>query len=786
MLVNRNELISYSLDENYYFARRTGAGDPISRDQYFIDHADQLVEGIYCAIGSDELGWELEQYNGVNWAIVQPDPSYLLTVTSDGLKALTNTIQGGLRLYFSGVKIVNAIVKNPVTPLVNWTDTDLLQLGEVVFSCGTNGAAHTGLDDLSEIFRWRYNSASGGMQYILTLPTEGLGSTSDNAEDDWDIGTIGLYVKDPSNNTTDVLFGVATLPDLIHKHATTLERIGNTIRLNFNTVLTNLGYVANVEMVDEGEQNIPEVPNESLLLYPTDTYKRGYNCYLVDSLFGTNTPALAVRKMTGVAAQYQSDWQYFLPAGRTLTVDPSQFAENVKNYQFVYWNHLTLQYELAEGMDQLNPNEPDATVTTQYNTKMPMGIRIGNSIIFSGEVTNNVCNYEYSLYIANPGSNYKVGDKLLIPADDENSTLIFDIYVTEVDQYGGITSGGFVFVGPKSANVNLFSASTTTAQEYSTILPAIYNPNSELPHFGDSARFKIVQTETPGYAWNFDGDWLNKPVYCDNSKGEFGAGNPTLLKTDSFLGWVTGNNSIKLALDLRNEASTENYGTTRYATNAEVKDSYIYTAASQQTAVTPKILKANYLQTTLSADAGVRAVDQPGDRLGNPINVETYVRFDKVVLGKGTSSPYDDTAINPNVTDESISFYGLSYRSWYKDLAEFYESDEYYEPGTLITFGKGLKEITKAIDECDGVISSNPGYQLGEKRSKYDLPVALVGRVPVLLDGSCLAKFGDKIYLSKIKKGCASTVPNGKCLGKIIAKDFGTANLVECVVRIDF
>ena len=780
MLVDRNELNSYNINENYFFARRSGAGEPISRDQYFIDHANELVEGIYCAIGSDEFGWELEQYNGVNWAISQPDANYLLTVTSDGLKALTNVTQGGLRLYFSGIKIINAIVENPVMPLVNWTDTDLLQAGEVVFSCGTNGAAHTGLDDLSEILRWRYNAATGGMQYILTLPTEGLGSTSDNAEDNWDIGTIGLYVKDPSNNTTDVLFGVGTLPTLIHKHATTIERIGNTIRLNFNTVLTNLGYVSNVEMVQEGEQNIPEVPNESLLLYPADTYKRGYNCYLVDNLFGSGTPALAVRKMTGVGAQYGSDWQYFLPAGRTLVVDPSQFAENVKNYQFVYWNPVTLQYELAEGVYPLEDNEASSTKTDAPNTKMPMGIRVGNSIIFSGEVTNLVESYEYSLFMANPGTNYKVGDKLLILGNDE---LVFDVYVTEVNQYGGITSGGFVFVGPKSANINLFAASTTTAQEYSTILPAIYNPNSELPHFGDSARFKIVQKKQNGVAWDFDGTWLNKPVYCDNSTNK---GNPTLNKTDSFLGWVTGNNSIKLALDLRNEANTDNYGTTRYATNSEVRDSKIYTAASIQTAVTPKTLKDNYLQITQSSDTGIQIVDQPGDRLGNPINVETFVRFDKIVLGKGTSTPYDDTDANPNITDETISFYGLSYRSWYKDIAEFYESDEYYEAGTLITFGKGIREITKAVDECDGVISTNPGYQLGEKRSKYHLPVALVGRVPVLMDGACLPKFGDKIYLSKFKKGCASTVPNGKCLGKIIAKDFGTANLVECVVRIDF
>ena len=177
---------------------------------------------------------------------------------------------------------------------------------------------------------------------------------------------------------------------------------------------------------------------------------------------------------------------------------------------------------------------------------------------------------------------------------------------------------------------------------------------------------------------------------------------------------------------------------------------------------------------------------QPGNNLGNPINVETYVRFDKVVLGRGTRSPYNSTSVNPNVTDSSISFYGTAYRAMYADIAEFYESDKFYEPGTLITFGRGLKEISLAITECNGIISSKPGYQLGEKKTDLHLPVALTGRIPVLMDGNCMPKFGDKIYLSQIRPGYASTIPYGKCLGKIIDHNPGTSKLVECVVRIDF
>ena len=119
-------------------------------------------------------------------------------------------------------------------------------------------------------------------------------------------------------------------------------------------------------------------------------------------------------------------------------------------------------------------------------------------------------------------------------------------------------------------------------------------------------------------------------------------------------------------------------------------------------------------------------------------------------------------------------------------LAEFYEADEKYEAGTLITMGKGIKEISQAVTECNGVISTNPGYQLGEKKSELYLPVALVGRVPVMFDGNCMPKFGDRIYLSKVKPGCASTIENGKCLGKVIQKDIKASRLIECSIRIDF
>ena len=497
--------------------------------------------------------------------------------------------------------------------------------------------------------------------------------------------------------------------------------------------------------------------NESLLLNPSDPQMLPYNCYLIDNLYGTGKPALAVPKANGD----EIDWVYFEPSQSSIIIDSDKFAPNVTNYMFVYWDASSNLFRPAEGVynaDKLNnPN--------LVNAKMPMGLRIGNSLVFAGDITNYSDSYSYTCDLASSGENYAIDEELLLVTDD---SLTFRIQVQSTLANGAIDT--FKFLGPATGNIDLFHGSTTTNQ---VILPAIYDPRAKYEGYGEGARFIITQTKIANSNWDFPASWLNKPLYCDKGTN---AGKVTLTITDSFLGWCMGTNTIRLALDLRNRATETNYGTTRYSTNSEVADSITNAAGAQQSAVTPKTLKDNYFQITQTSND-----NQAGNTARNPINVETYVRFDKTVLGKGVSYP-----VTSDLTQSEVAFYGLAYRAEWADLAEFYESDSLYEPGTLIAFGRGKKEIRRAIDECNGVISTKPGYQLGAKKTDLHLPVALVGRVPVLMDGFTMPKFGDKIYLSKLKKGCASTVENGKCLGKIIEKDFGTSKLVGCVIRIEF
>lgn len=86
----------------------------------------------------------------------------------------------------------------------------------------------------------------------------------------------------------------------------------------------------------------------------------------------------------------------------------------------------------------------------------------------------------------------------------------------------------------------------------------------------------------------------------------------------------------------------------------------------------------------------------------------------------------------------------------YADLAEKYESDSQYEPGTVLIFG-GSKEVTVTSYKADisvaGAVSTNPGY-LMNKDAPDSVSVALRGKVPVKVYGP--VKKGDLLVTSSM------------------------------------
>ena len=88
----------------------------------------------------------------------------------------------------------------------------------------------------------------------------------------------------------------------------------------------------------------------------------------------------------------------------------------------------------------------------------------------------------------------------------------------------------------------------------------------------------------------------------------------------------------------------------------------------------------------------------------------------------------------------AVTFNGQSTSAQYADLAERFEADAQYTPGTVVALG-GAKEITQANEDLSedvfGVISTKAAYLMNAGAGDSDThpPVAMSGRCPVRVTG---------------------------------------------------
>jgi hypothetical protein len=112
---------------------------------------------------------------------------------------------------------------------------------------------------------------------------------------------------------------------------------------------------------------------------------------------------------------------------------------------------------------------------------------------------------------------------------------------------------------------------------------------------------------------------------------------------------------------------------------------------------------------------------------------------------------------------------GSTLQATYADLAEYYEGDTEYAPGTVLVFG-GDKEVTVTDQANDirlaGVVTTNPAYVMNSEQTGIKVCIALAGRIPVQVIGT--VKKGDMLTTSDIP-GFATKATN-PTLGSIIGK----------------
>jgi hypothetical protein len=122
----------------------------------------------------------------------------------------------------------------------------------------------------------------------------------------------------------------------------------------------------------------------------------------------------------------------------------------------------------------------------------------------------------------------------------------------------------------------------------------------------------------------------------------------------------------------------------------------------------------------------------------------------------------------------------------YADLAEFYEGDQEYKPGTVLVFG-GDKEVTTTSNMNDtrlaGVVTTDPAYVMNSEQKGIKVCIALAGRVPCWVVGR--VKKGDMLTTSSTY-GCAVKANNptlGAIIGKAIEdKDYSEAGMIQIAV----
>ena len=128
--------------------------------------------------------------------------------------------------------------------------------------------------------------------------------------------------------------------------------------------------------------------------------------------------------------------------------------------------------------------------------------------------------------------------------------------------------------------------------------------------------------------------------------------------------------------------------------------------------------------------------------------------------------------------------YGTATTAQYADLAENYQADDYYEPGTVVEFG-GRAEVTLAQDgtrKVAGVVTTNPAYLMNNKLTgEHVVAIALQGRVPCKVRGK-ISK-GDLLQAASGGYARSSYDPKiGTIIGKSLEDFEGIEGIIEVAV----
>jgi hypothetical protein len=173
-------------------------------------------------------------------------------------------------------------------------------------------------------------------------------------------------------------------------------------------------------------------------------------------------------------------------------------------------------------------------------------------------------------------------------------------------------------------------------------------------------------------------------------------------------------------------------------------------------------------------------------RITNGSVIDFYTNSATLKTGSITAGTTGSTLNNGTIEGKWTLVGTSTLTATYADLAEFYEGDQEYEPGTVLVFG-GDKEVTTTDNINDtrlaGIVSTDPAYMMNAEQTGIKVCIALAGRVPCKVVGR--VKKGDMLTTSATV-GYAVKALNptlGAVIGKALEdKDYGEAGVIQVAV----
>ena len=162
-----------------------------------------------------------------------------------------------------------------------------------------------------------------------------------------------------------------------------------------------------------------------------------------------------------------------------------------------------------------------------------------------------------------------------------------------------------------------------------------------------------------------------------------------------------------------------------------------------------------------------------------------YLTFATDTSGSQTLYARSNISYNPNTDVLNVT----AASALYADIAERYEADAVYEPGTVLMLG-GTKEVTLACFHATtavaGIVSTKPAYMMNSEAGSDETHpyIALKGRVPCKICGP--VKKGDLLVASGFKPGYATKKQphdsSDAVIGKSLENFEGTLGVIEVKV----